>query len=134
MKNKKRIATIILWIARIWGSLSLAFLLFMVGGSVIGTFTGGSNPNGAFNSTSEMVSFLFFPLSTILGLVLAWKWEGLGGWITIDGIVGFHIIRPDLIFDLWIDGLAIPGLFFLIYWILSKGLAKARETNHTVSL
>ena len=129
MKNKNRTATIILWIARIWGSLSLAFLLFMVGASVIGTYTGGGNPDGGFKSTSEMVSFLFFPLSVILGLGIAWKWEGLGGLITIGGIIGFHIIRPDLIFDFWIDGLAIPGLLFLIYWFLSKSLVKTKETN-----
>jgi hypothetical protein len=129
MKDKKRIATIIRWIARIWGSVSLAFLVFMVGAEIIGTFTGGDNPNGGFKSTSEMVSFLFFPVCTIIGLGLAWKWEGLGGLITIGGIIGFHIIRPDLILDLWIDGLAAPGLLFLIYWILSKGLTNSGVTK-----
>ena len=76
------------------------------------------------NSIQEIVSFLFFPISTIIGLSLAWKWEGLGGLITILGIIGFHIVRPDLILDPIIDGLAAPGLLFIIYWLITKNLRK----------
>ena len=31
-----------------------------------------------------------------------------------------YLIRPDLIFDAWIDGLAAPGLLFLVCWQLSR--------------
>jgi len=78
MKNKKQIATIIRWIARIWGSVSLAIMLFMVGAHLLATITGKGEPIGHFKSVSEMVSFAFFPLSTILGLSIAWNgmvWE-----------------------------------------------------------
>jgi len=122
VKNKKQITQIIRWFARILGSLSLAFLLFMVGAHVLATITGEGETIGKFNSVSEMISFAFFPVSIIIGLGIAWKWEGLGGFITIAGIIGFHLIRPDLIFDLIINGLAAPGLLFIIYWFLVKGL------------
>lgn len=123
MKTKKQFASIVRWIARIWATLSLAFLLFMVGAHIIGALSGAEDSNG-FNSTSEMLSFLFFPVSTMIGLIVAWKWDGLGGVITIIGIISFHVIRPDLIFNLMIDGLAAPGLLFIIYWLISRGLNK----------
>lgn len=119
MTDRKRVATIIRWIARVWGSISLLFLIFMVGAPVIGAISGTSDGAG-FDSTQELISFLFFPISIMLGLGLAWKWDGLGGLITISGIVGFHILRPDLIFNPIIDGLAAPGIFFIIYWFMTK--------------
>ena len=126
MKTNKKFASIVLWTARIWGSISLLFLFFMVGAHLIEAIAGSGDTNG-FNATSEMLSFLFFPVSTMTGLSLAWKWEGLGGLMTIIGIMCFHIMRPDLIFDLMIDGLAAPGLLFMMYWLMSKGLDKSIE-------
>jgi hypothetical protein len=124
MKNEKKAALIIRWIARIWSSISLASLVFFVGAHLIASLTGDGEPIGKFNSVSEMISFAFFPVSLIIGLGIAWKWEGLGGFITIAGIIGFHIMRPDLIFNVMIDGLAAPGIFYILYWLLSRGLSK----------
>jgi hypothetical protein len=118
MKNKKKTANLIRWIARIWGSLSLLFLLIFVGAHILGSITNEGEPMGKFQSVEEIISFLCFPISTIVGLALAWKWEGTGGLITIAGIAVFHIIRPELLFNLAIDGLAGPGLIYLIYWTL----------------
>ena len=81
MENNKRISSISLWVARIWGSISLLFLVFMVGAHIIGALTGSQDGEG-FSSTSEMVSFFFFPISIMIGLGIAWKWEGIGGLIT----------------------------------------------------
>jgi hypothetical protein len=121
MITKNQITKLILWAARIWGSLSLAFLVFMILGDLFGTERSIGSGHSA--------SFLFFPVSTIIGLSIAWKWEGIGGLITIGGIIGFHILRPDLFLDLMIDGLAAPGLLFLIYWLLSRDHMKTGETN-----
>ncbi len=115
MKNKKRITTIILWTARIWGSISLAFLVFMVGAHVIGALT-GAEESGGFNSTSEIFTFfLFFPVGTMIGLSIAFKWPGLGGLITVGGMIGLKIIRPDLIVNPFMNGFAVSGLLYLIY-------------------
>lgn len=128
MKNKKRIATIIRWTARIWGSLNLAFLVFMVGAHIISAlFVPEEAGEFDFDSTTEMITFLFFPVSTLIGLSIAWKWDGLGGMITIGGIIGLFILRPDLITSLEIIGLAAPGLLFLTYWLLSRGKNKQFE-------
>jgi hypothetical protein len=118
MKDNNKSSKIIRWLARIYGSISLLFLIFMVGAHVIGAIS-GTNDGAGFNSTQELISFLFFPISIMIGLGLAWKWDGLGGLITILGIVGFHIFRPDLISDPMIDGLAAPGIIFIIYWLIN---------------
>ncbi len=129
MKPKNRLITIIRWTARIWGSVSLIILLFTVGAHLLDTITGEGESIGHFRSVSEMISFAFFPVSVIIGLGLALKWEGMGGLITILGIIGFHTIRPDLFPDIMIDGLAIPGLLYLIYWLLSRYQMRTGETN-----
>ncbi|MBT8287509.1 MAG: hypothetical protein HKN00_09115 [Flavobacteriaceae bacterium] len=124
MKNRRKTAKIILWIARVWSLLSLFFMFWMVGAHFIEALS--ENGGGiSFNSSRESISFLFFPVCIMIGLLLAWKWEGLGGLITVLGIVGFHIIRPDLIFDPMIDGLAAPGLIFLLYWLINRNLKTA---------
>ena len=120
MKNKKQIARVVLLLARFWGSISLAFLLFMVGAHLIGALSGSGESGAGFQSTNEMLSFIFFPVSIMVGLALAWKWEGLGGIIAIVGIICFHVLRPDLIFNPMIDGLAFPGLLFILYWVLAR--------------
>lgn len=123
MKNNKRITAIIRLIARIWGSLFLVFLLFMVGSHLIGAlfYPEGDSSKG-FQSVSETLLFFFcFPVGTMVGLALAWKWEGLGGLITVSGIIGLFIMRPDLISDPYMVGMGICGLLFLLYWALTRG-------------
>ncbi|MCK5103502.1 MAG: hypothetical protein KAQ79_02560 [Cyclobacteriaceae bacterium] len=123
MKNLKRIATIIRLIARIWGSLILLFLLFFVGGHVfVALFGPEGSSDGGFNSTGEMLTFyFFFPVGTMIGLAIAWKWEGLGGLITVGAIIGLFIMRPDLILHPFFIGMGIIGLLFIVYWVLTRG-------------
>jgi hypothetical protein len=123
MKNKKRIAAIIRLIARMWGSLFLLFLLFMVGAHVIDAITGTEGASGkGFESVSETLLFFFcFPVGTMVGLALAWKWEGLGGVITVGGFIGLFVMRPDLISNPYMVGMGICGLLFLAYWALTRG-------------
>lgn len=122
MKNQKKTANIIRWIARIWGTSILAFVLFLLFAHIFGTEEGG---NG-FNNNS--ISFIFFPISSIIGLAIALKWEGLGGLITTVGIIGFFILRFDLISDpFFICGITPPGILYLVYWYLSKGQTETVE-------
>ena len=124
MKNQKKTANIIRWIARIWGTPILAFVLFFLFAHIFGNEEGG---NG-FNNTKESISFIFFPCSIIIGLAIALKWEGLGGLITTVGIIGLFITRFDLISEpFFICGITPPGILYLVYWYLSKGLADTIE-------
>jgi len=122
MKNQKKTANIIRWIARIWGTSILAFVLFFLFAHIFGTEEGGKG----FNNNS--ISFIFFPVSSIIGLAIALKWEGLGGLITTVGIIGLFILRFDLISDpFFICGITAPGILYLVYWYLSNGVADTIE-------
>ena len=124
MKNQTRIATIVRWIARIWGTLILTFVLFFVLALIFGDEESGE---GLVN-TSEVFTFIFFPVSSIIGLTIALKWEGLGGLITTIGIIGLFIIRIDLISNpYFIGGIAPPGILYIVYWFLAKSQAETIE-------
>lgn len=132
MKNKKRIATIVRLVARMWGSIFLVFLLFMVGAHVNGALFGPEEASGpGFKSVSEMLQFFFFfPVGTMVGLALAWKWEGLGGLITAGGFIVSFILRPDLIINPYMLGMGVCGLLFLAYWALTRSpQLETRETG-----
>ncbi len=116
MPSKKRTLKIILWSARILGTLALGFLLFITFAEVFNSEEKGLG----LVATKDKLSFIFFPLSTIIGLLLAYKFKGLGGMITVGGMICLHIVRPDLASNLLISVLAIPGLLYIIYSVWSK--------------
>ena len=117
-KNQNRFLPVIRWIARIWSILSLAFLLLFFGASII------SSVGTSTFAFKDVYQFLFFPIGLAVGLILAWKWEGLGGIIATGSIIGFHLQmlikngNPD--FNLFIELLAAPGILFILYWFLSR--------------
>lgn len=117
MKNQKQIATIIRWIARIWGSLLFVFVLIMVGGELIKHLSG--EPQFFIDSISDIIGLLFFPIFCI-GVGIALKWDGLGGLIIIGAIIITQIADGRLTLDLLTGLFAISGLLFLIYWYLSR--------------
>lgn len=112
--QKQKGLKIILWTARLLGAVVIVFLLFMT----IGELFTDSKTNAI--SQSDYIALLLFPGSTILGLLLAYKWESLGGLITVFGMICLHIIRPDLATSLLISSFAIPGLLYIIYAVWSR--------------
>ena len=109
MTNKSTFLNGVLWGARILGTLAIAILVF----GIIGDTKG-------FNSNTEIFTFICFPVAVIVGLLIAYKWKALGGFISIAGMIGLHIMRNDLISSLEINAFAIPGLLYIIYSVWSK--------------
>lgn len=123
MKSKKRIATIIRLIARIWGTgvsfILIVSLIMQIIGALVGS--GEYNEGGLeLNSARGILTFLCFPVGIIVGLAIAWKWEGLGGLITAGAIICLSLFRPDLFRELWIIGMGVIGLMFITYWALTR--------------
>jgi hypothetical protein len=117
MKNQKITTKIILWTARLWGTLIFVFVSFFLFAGIFGNEQGG----GGIRNTQELFSFIFFPCMNIIGLALAWKWEGLGGLIATISMMGMFFMRFDLITDpYFIFGITPPGILYLVYWHLSK--------------
>jgi len=117
---KPIILTILRWIARIWSILIFIVVLLVI---II------PDPNVVKPvPLTDWVELGFYGLAT-LGLLLAWRWEGLGGGVTILGILGhtivFRIFRgvwfvqvlPIIIFG-------VPAILFLVY----QAFSPARRT------
>ena len=109
MVNKTNFLFITLCVARILGTLSIAILFIAMYGDI-----------GGFNDSKELFIFFCFPVLVQLGLLLAFKWKGFGGFLSILGMIGLHIFRNDLIESPIMNAFAIPGLLYIIYAVWSK--------------
>ena len=122
MKNQSKTSNIIRWIARIWGTTILAFVLFFLFADIF-----GSEESGGIRDVKEAIVAIS-GIIAIIGLAIALKWEGLGGLLTIIGLTGLFIVRFDLISNPYIiAGIAPPGILYLIYWYLTKGQTETTE-------
>jgi len=124
MKNQSKTSNIIRWIARIWGTAILTFVLFFLFADIF-----GSEESGGIRDVKEAIVAIS-GIVAIIGLAIALKWEGLGGLLTIIGLTGLFIVRFDLISNPYIiGGIAPPGILYLIYWYLAKGQAETIDKN-----
>ena len=119
---------LILNIARIWSILSLVFLIYMLGGHILAEFQDSPDKlTGSFKSTKELIMFICFPISTLVGLAVAWKYEAVGGLITLVGMVGLFVLRPDLITQPVFLILPAPALLFLAHWAMERKQLEPRK-------
>lgn len=107
-------------LARIWSLLSIILLfLFFVGEDI----------QIAKIAPQEWLGLLFFPVGITLGLLIAWRKEGLGGAITMISLLAFYFVYGLLLRGSfpqgWAFGMfAAPGLLYLIVWWLSHKVSK----------
>lgn len=107
------------WIARIGGALlTLLFLAFLFG---------EGPPNLAAMTVRERL-FSVGIAGVVVGLSLAWKWEGLGGLVTVAGYSLMLVIDPGTISaKLFLMGGALGLLHLACWWGL-------RSTGSTMRL
>jgi len=122
------------WIARIWAIVLVVIVLLILIGIVSSWVTGGEadpyavEDHPAIENLPPLLAFL-----SVLGLVLAWRWEGLGGAIAIlFNLAGLPVLLihwpiahefPLYLFapyGVWMM-IAIPGVLFVICWWRSRG-------------
>ncbi len=111
MKQSQKPTNLILvlrWTARLGSLLSLAFLLL---------FFFGEELNFGQLTSAEIVGLLFFPVGITVGMLLGWRWETLGGAVTVLSLLAFYKVMyatsgrfPE---GIWFALFALPGLFFL---------------------
>lgn len=78
------VVRVVRWVARIVGSLLVMMVLaFMIGEGL---------PNPLVMSSIELATSLAF-LIMIVGLLLAWRREGLGGALTVGGFLAFWALH-----------------------------------------
>ena len=114
--NTKLIATIFRWIARVIGIVLVGLVILIAIGEGV--------PNLFTQPFVIQIGFLALTL-VLLGFLLAWRWEFMGGILSLAGWVSFIAAerinwRHSSFFIL----LAIPGLLFLsssfLRWRLEK--------------
>jgi hypothetical protein len=111
MDRKNKRISIIRWVARVWSLLpilwGLAEVLF---------------PHGGDTEAVPWTDWLALSLLglSVVGLALAWRWERLGGWISVAALAVFIVVflitversfPSSLIF---LFGIGIPASLFLI--------------------
>lgn len=115
MRNQKYIRKSILWMARIWGSLIIVFIMVFLIAHILEKEPSGEGISG----TKELITFIFFPILTVIGLVLAYKREGLGGLVASLALI--TAMSLNSIIDLKFVFLIFPpGVLYLVYWYLNR--------------
>ena len=116
----KRQTPILFWIARILSVIVIGFLLFFLFGEGL---------------ESISVLHIFFPFGVMLGLILAWLFEGIGATVTIMSIVAFYTLHylqqgklPSGPFFL-ISG--IPSVLFLVSMLIQRKMIKVNAAQPT---
>jgi len=83
-------------------------------------------------TSRDVLGLLFFPGGVLAGLILGWRWEGVGGGVTVGSLMAFYAL-------LWaFDGrpprgpyfilLSLPGFLFLLLALLRRnGQNRATE-------
>lgn len=108
--------TVLRWTARTMSAISIGVIaLFIIGE--------GFNPTRI--SLPEWALFAFFPFAVVVGLIVAWRNEWIGGTIVMGGLLGFYLTHALLadghLPSGWAYGMfASPGLLFLLYAMLTR--------------
>ncbi|MGD1019603.1 MAG: hypothetical protein ABSA12_09815 [Verrucomicrobiia bacterium] len=103
------------WSARLWSILAVGIVLLFAFGE-------GLNPSRF--TPQELVLFVFFPVGVCLGMAVAWRWEGLGGGITVASLAAFYLV-DRLTSSSFPRGFALvafaaPGFLFLLCWLWTR--------------
>ena len=116
-----RFVPIIRWIARAWSVLSILTLLFPF-------FMEGLIWMYA-NSLREVLGHICY-MGILIGLILSWFREGLGGTITSASLVLFYlvfIVAGRIPTGAFLVLIAVPGFLFLMTWLLTTMNKKNQE-------
>jgi hypothetical protein len=132
-RPKDRLSLWSRWGARTLGlALILLVLLFFIGEGLLG----GEMPNLLTMSLTE--NFLLLALlMTLLGIAVAWRWEGIGGLLVVGSVLLFEAINA-IASGYWRIGVLDPlfmlvGLLFLWDWWRMTGAAEINHPNATSS-
>lgn len=110
--------------AKIWSLLSIGFVLLIF----IGEMMGSTNSALTFD---EWMGLAFFPIGVVIGLILGWWRDEIGGAVTMLSLIAFYV------WDLLRSGdfpggpffilVAAPGFLFLICWFWSRGHSEVKH-------
>ena len=104
-------ATVVRWIARVLGTLTVLLIVLMAVAEGI--------PSPSSLTPAERLLFVAV-IVMLVGLVTAWKWELAGGLLTICGYVFFAIVEQEILLPWVFLLILIIGVLFLLSWSLQR--------------
>lgn len=119
--NEDKLTRILRRIARIWSMVIIALVIVILVGEILEA--AATDPQ-AYPWFENLIPLTV--LTAVLGLALAWRWEGVGAVITIVSVLmnlGVYIATGRgavLVVMAILTPLAIPGVLFLICALRSK--------------
>ena len=107
------------WIARVASVASITLLVMIFLGEAF-------HPSEI--SPEELAGLMFFPIGVVAGMIIAWRKEAMGGFVTVGSLLGFYVVYGYLLRN-HIGGwfflaFAAPGFLFLFHWLLSRVVEK----------
>jgi len=119
MTNQSVSLCVLRWSARVLSILVVGVLLL---------FVIGEGLNLSHFTARELALFAFFPVGICLGMALAWRWEGLGGGITVASLAAFYLVQrltsSSFPRGFAFVALAAPGFLFLLCWLWARSTTK----------
>ena len=105
------------WTARILSAICLIILLL---------FIFGESSDWSKVTGKQFVGLLFFPVGLVVGLIIAFWKEFLGGAIAVGSVAAFYVVyglllNASLMQGWWFIVFVIPGALFLAYGIVMTG-------------
>ena len=102
-------ANVVRWIARLGSLASLGF---------IGMFAFGGSEPAVWPTANEWLGLACFPIAVCLGMIAAWRWEAIGGLISLAGLAAFYVWEYSVSGNLgagpWFLILTSPAVLFLL--------------------
>jgi hypothetical protein len=110
----KSLTLAVRWLARVWSVATVGVILAMCFAEMP-------------TNLRDWTGFILYPGGIVVGLILAWWREGLGGGITVGSLVAFYLLHAAItgVFPqgwAWF-AFAAPGFLFLWCWRRSRPLA-----------
>jgi hypothetical protein len=124
----QHIITVLRWFARIGSLASVGMLLLFIGEGLVG---------GSFDRSQmtwmEWSTLIVFPGGVLLGMLIGWFREEIGGSITAGSLLAFSFVETvttrDIASGPWFVLFATPGILFLLCWFLSPADLRRCQTG-----
>ncbi|HEX6731892.1 MAG TPA: hypothetical protein VF074_17830 [Pyrinomonadaceae bacterium] len=118
MFDRPKVGQVVRWTARAISLLSTFVLLLFIFGE-------GEPFQVTRIRAVEWLGLLLFPVGVVVGFVVAWWREGLGGGITVVSLLAFYVVfefllNGKLTQGVWFFVFASPGFLFLMSWVISR--------------
>ena len=112
-KIERKLIPLIRWVARIIGTALVGLILLFI---VAHIFDGEDQLKPADLTTLETLMFLAMFIE-MAGLVIAWKWEGIGAGLTLVGYIAFSILEGDFWIPPVLPVFLIVALLYAYCWL-----------------